>query len=307
MTTPAATPESEEFAAMGGLEPIERIKRRWPVLLGAALSVLMVVGLARELLEAGLAGLSRTVPDSPLFYLAFAVAYLASPVGDFVIFRRLWQLPVAGLGALLRKRIANDVVIGYSGDVYFYVWARQRMKMVTSPFGAVKDVTILSGIAANSLTLLMIALVLPIASDLLSRSDLRMVALSAAIIFALSAPFVIFSKRVFSLGRRQLWQVFGIHAVRFVLDSAALALAWHLAMPDVSLGMWSFLVAGRLLVFRMPLIPNKELVFATFAILFIGQSEALGDLVAFTSALNLLCHLVLIALFGLFSLIKTRF
>ena len=41
--------------------------------------------------------------------------------------------------------------------------------------------------------------------------------------------------------------------------------------------------------------------------MFIGQSEALGDLVAFTSALNLLCHLVLIALFGLFSLIKTRF
>ena len=64
------------------------------------------------------------------------------------------------------------------------------------------------------------------------------------------------------------------------------------------------LSAGRLLASRLPLVPNKDLLFANFAIIFIGQSEAVGDLIAFGAALTLLVHVVLFSAFGLAALVR---
>ena len=291
---------------LAGLEPVKTLKRRWPMVLGAIVTIAMVAGLARELLGSGLAGLSRAVPHNPLFYLAFALLYLAPPVGDFVIFRRLWGIPLSGLVALLKKRIANDVVLGYSGEAYFYAWARQRSHMVAAPFGAVKDVTILSAIAGNAVTLAMIAIALPLGAGLLTPAQLYTVETSAAIIFAMSLPFLIFSRRVFALPRRTLWWVFMVHCIRLVSGTVFLAFAWHFALPTVSIGMWLILGAARLLVSRLPLVPNKDLLFANFAIILIGQDAALSELIAMTAALVLLVHMILIGSFSLHGLLKAK-
>lgn len=319
MTAPdIASPTSEVLTAgalpgdagapgeIAALEPIERIRRRWPALLAGGLTLLMIAGLIHELFGDGLGALGRMIPQSPMFYVAFALLYMSPPTFDWLVFRRLWKLPLAGLVALLKKRVANDVVFGYSGDAYFYAWARARMKMVAAPFGAVKDVTILSGIAGNVITLAMMALALPLAKDLLTPEQFNTAAGSAAVILAMSLPFLIFGRRVFSLPRRTLWWVFGMHCLRLSFGSVMIAVAWHFAMPEVSVGMWMFLAAGRLLVSRLPLVPNKDLLFANFAIILIGQGEALSELVAFTAALTLLVHVVLIAAFGLHALINRK-
>ncbi len=93
----AAIPVAPDLA---GLEPVEKIKRRWPVLLGGALTLLMIVGLGREVFGSGLAGLSRAVPTNPIFYLVFGIYYLVFPTFDFIIFRRLWRIPISGMVAL---------------------------------------------------------------------------------------------------------------------------------------------------------------------------------------------------------------
>lgn len=285
-------------ADIAGLEPLRTVRSRWPAIIGTILTLAMIAGLARELLGQGLAGLNRATPQDPRFYLCFALLYMSPPTGDYVIFRRLWRIPLGGLVALIKKRIANEVVFGYSGDAYFYAWARAKAKMVAAPFGAVKDVTILSAIAGNAITLLMIAFALPLGHKLLPPGMFRTVMGSAGITFAISLPFLIFSRRVFSLPRARLWWVFTIHCVRLMCGSVLIALAWHFALPNVSIGMWLFLAAGRLLVSRLPLVPNKDLLFANFAILLIGQDRALSELVAFTAALTLLVHVVLIAVFS---------
>ena len=297
---PAPLPGAEDLA---GLEPIQKIRRRWPMLLGAAVSLLMVAGLAKELLDKGLVGLSQTAPDSWVFYIFFALFYLGPPTFDYLIFRRLWQIPPSGMIALHRKRIANEVVLGYSGEAYFYAWARQRTKMVAAPFGAVKDVSILSAIAGNGITLAMLIAALPLATDLLTPAQYNTALVSIGIIVAMSVPFLVFSKRVFSLDRSVLWWIFGMHAVRILLGSILIACAWHFAMPDVSLGMWLILAAARLLVSRLPFVPNKDLLFANFAIILIGQGQALSELLAFTAALTLLVHMSLIAGFALLGLV----
>jgi hypothetical protein len=283
---------------LAGLEPLKTIRSRWPMVIGALLTLAMVGGLARELFDSGLAGLGRSLPGSPWFYIAFALLYMSPPFFDYLIFRRLWGIPLAGLAALMKKRIANDVVIGYSGEAYFYAWARARASMVASPFGAVKDVSILSAIAGNAITLAMCAIALPLGRGLLTPDQFRTALGSAAITFAICLPFLLFSKRVFSMERGQLWNVFGLHCVRLLCGSVLIAIVWHLALPGVGLAMWLFLAAARLLVSRLPLVPNKDLLFANFAILLIGQDQALSELVALTAALTLLTHVVLIAGFG---------
>ena len=292
--------------ALAGIVPIERIRRRWPMVLGGLLSLLMVGGLAHELLDSGLAGLWRVVPSHPLFWLAFALFYLGPPTFDYVIFRKLWGIPAAGLLALHRKRIANDVLIGYSGEAYFYAWARQRTEMVAAPFGAVKDVMILSAIAGNAVTLAMLALALPFAVELLDAQQMRWALGSVAVIIGMSLPFIVFSKRVFSLDRRTLWWVFAIHCLRIISGTLFVAFAWHFAMIEVSFGVWLFLCAARLLVTRLPLVPNKDLLFANFAVLIIGQDAALSELIAFTGALTLLVHVALMAAMGLLVMVRKR-
>jgi len=291
---------------LAGLEPLKTIKNRWPMIIGGLLTAAMVVGLGRELLGSGLAGLHRAVPGSAWFYVAFTLLYFSPPTGDWIIFRRLWGIPVlGGMVALLKKRIANEVVVGYSGEAYFYAWARARAHMVAAPFGAVKDVSILSAIAGNAITLAMILVALPLGYELFRASGyLPEIAGSVLVVLATSLPFLIFSRRVFSLPRRTLWWVFMVHCLRLIAGSTLIAIAWHFALPSVPVGMWLFLAAARLLVSRLPLVPNKDLLFANFAILVIGQDQALSELIAFTAALMLLYHVALIALFGLHGMIR---
>ena len=289
---------------LAGLQPVETIRRRWPMILAAALTVAMIVGLARELFGSGLAGLTRTVPADPRFYICFALLYLAAPIGDFAIYRRLWGIRWAGFAALNKKRIANDVVLGYSGEAYFYAWARARARVVAAPFGAIKDVTLLSAVAGNGATILLCLIALPLGYQLISPPILRTMIVSAMLTIAISVVILALSRRIFSLPRGDLWVIFAIHCARIAAGSILLAFAWHFAMPSVPIGMWLFLSAGRLLVLRLPLVPNKDLLFANFAILLIGQDRALSEMIAFTAALTLLVHAILIGAFSATDLAK---
>jgi hypothetical protein len=287
---------------LAGLEPIEKIRRRWPMVVGAVVTLLMIVALGRELLNSGLAGLTHAIPTNPLFYLAFALYYLGPPTFDYVIFRRLWQIPLAGMAALHKKRIANEVLFGYSGEAYFYAWARQRVQMVAAPFGAVKDVTILSAVAGNTMTLLLILLVIPFARGLPPSITTNTIIGSAGLMVLMSLPFFIVPKRVFSLPRQSLWWVFGVHMVRLMCGTFFVALAWHFALPAVALGTWLFLAAVRMLSSRLPLVPNKELVFASTALVLLGgNADSVDKLLALFAGLTLLAHVTLIGGFSVYA------
>lgn len=295
---------------LAGLEPVKTIKSRWPMIIAGALTLAMIVSLVHQLLKSGLAGLDKATPDSWLYYVAFAFLYLAPPVADYVIFRKLWRIPIEGLGALTRKRIANEVVLGYSGEAYFYAWARQRSQMVAAPFGAVKDVMILSAMAGNLMTLLATGLAVglpmfyPDVYAGLAPRYIHSLVIAMPVVVVMCLPFLIFSRRVFSLDRKTLWWVFSVHMVRLFATSLFIALAWHFALPGVAASAWLVLSAIRLVVGRLPFLPNKEALFSTVAIAMLGQNNDLSSLMAFTATLTLLVHVVLAGGFGVQSLIK---
>lgn len=291
LTSPFDVPSHDRPAA---LEPLNSLRSRWPFYLSLVLSVLLFGGLARELMRGGLDGLKTAMPTSLSFYCAFVAIYAVQPLADYAIFRRLWNMPIAGIIPILRKLVANEVLLGYSGEAYFYAWARARLNMVAAPFAAIKDVSILSAVVGNLFTLSLLGIATPLAFEFLPVDLVKPVLGSGAFIVAISLAIVLFRGRLFSLRRDELRWVLAVHIVRTLAYTVLLALCWHLALPDVPLAIWMILVTSRQLVARLPLVPNKDIVFANLAIVLVGDNLAVTQLIALTVALTLLCHAVVL-------------
>ena len=232
------------------------------------------------------------LPSSPLFWLAFAIYYLATPAFDFLIFRRLWGLPAAGFGALTRKFVGNEILMGYIGEVHFYSWARSRLKMVAAPFGAVKDVAILSAVMGNIVTLAVLAAAYPFLGALHIGVAPKTLVAAVAITLGSSLVLLMLRGRVLTLAQKDLAFVAAAQLGRVAVTALLPALLWHLALPQVAIGWWVLLAAVRLLLSRLPLLPNKDLVFASVAVLLIGRSVAIDDLMTMMASLILATHLV---------------
>ena len=264
------------------------IVQRWLV---PMLSIAIMVSALLQLRNLDFHRLVAMTPVSPLFWAVFLLSYFFQPASEWIIFRRLWSLPGRAIIPLLRKRLTNEVLLGYSGEVYFYGWARRNAQMVAAPFGAVKDVAILSAAVANVATLVLVAACWPLLSALKLGFDGELITGSAAIITVGSLVPMLFRRFLFSLGTRDLMFIAGVHLVRILANLLLTAALWEIIMPSAPLHWWLLLVTLRMLVSRLPLIPNKDLVFAGLAAFLIGREADMTALVSLIAGLTLAAHL----------------
>lgn len=263
--------------------------QRWlSILLSAALLAATLV----RLHQLGLAGIRAALPSAPLFWIALAGHYLALPVSEWVIFRSLWRLPTAGLAALLRKLVSNELLLGYSGELSFYAWARRRAELTASPFGAIKDVSILSALAGNVVTLAMLCAAWPFRAMLGLGHVPGSVAASLGLLLAGSAALLLAGRHIFSLAGADLRRILAIHVIRIVAMMLLSGVLWHAALPGEPLQLWLLLAALQLVVTRLPFVPNKDLVFATCAAALLGGQPHVAALLALVAALVTCAHVV---------------
>ena len=275
-----------------------RLWHSWTFWFGPLISIAILGATLLALRHFDTEPIRDMLPRSPLFWLVFALSYMLTPLSEFMIFHRLWSLPAAGMGALLRKRLSNEMLVGYSGEVYFYSWAREHGSVTNTPYGAIKDVAILSALAGNLVTLFLLLPALPLLATHEGVIDAQLMTWSIAIVGGTSAIAVLFRKRLFSLPREERRYVLAVHFVRIIGSLALTALLWHLVLPDVGLSWWFLLVTLRQLLSRLPLLPNKDVVFAGLAILLIGPHVAITSLMALMAGLILAAHLLTGLLFG---------
>ncbi len=273
--------------------PLEVQTRGWAWWLGAAISAAVLVAVVFQLRAVNFAEVRSMLPRTPLFWLVFAASYLVAPGCDWVIFRRLWNIPASGFLALLRKLIGNELLLGYIGELYFYTWARRRTEMTAAPFGAIKDVAILSALMGNIVTLAMLAIAYPLLGTLHLGIDGKTLLLSVATVLVTSSAVVLFRKRLFSLPRGDLYFVAAMHLLRILASTGFNALAWHLVLPDVDISWWMMLSSMRLLLSRLPFMPNKDIVFAGLAVFLVGHDVELGALMTMMASLILATHVLL--------------
>ncbi len=276
--------------------------RRW---IGPAISIAILVAVASRVGTGALAALRDAPADRPALWCAFLLFYAAPTTAEWLIFRHLWSLPPRGLAPLLRKQVANELVLGYSGDAQFYLWAKDHVRTERSPFKAVKDVAILSAVAGNLVTLTLMALCAPLLANTVSGPLGRALVLSVSVIAVSSLTLLGFRRTIFSLPRRELAFVFAMHVLRILVCLLLLAAFVHLLIPDVPARGLMVLATLRMMLSRLPLLPAKDAIFAGIVGVVFARQAEVASAVALAAALTIALHLVLGAAASILSLRNT--
>jgi hypothetical protein len=163
--------------------------------------------------------------------------------------------------------------------------------MTSAPFAAIKDVAILSAMTANAVTLALLAMAWPLLASLNLGIDGRTLLVSVAIVIAISSVVLLFRNKLFSLPAADLRAVAGIHFIRILATTSLAALCWHLVLPQVALSWWLLLATLRMLLSRLPLLPNKDIVFAGLAVFLVGHDAEIAALMTMMASLILTTHL----------------
>ena len=222
------------------------------------------------------------------FWLVFLANYLHAPFADAIILGRVWGNPVGLFATLVRKQIVNAVALPYAGDGLVIAWAHARGIW---GFGAVKDAAILSGIAGSVVTFIII---LPVWEPLSKALGLSPSALFTSLGLLSAFPLIAIFRRsdVFTLADLELCRIAAVHAARFIANITLVALCWHLLLPAEAFQSWLMLAAARMVVSRLPLLPNKEIALAAVAVSMFPERPEVAAIVAVTGLLLTLAHLL---------------
>lgn len=283
--------------------PGNKTSRRW-VWLGGTLGAGMALAIVLQLGGATDTVLTTMARLPPLVWPALLLLYLSQPLSDFMVYRRLWNLPLAGLEALLRKNVINEVVLGYSGDAYFYFWARRTAATAVAPFAAVKDANIVSALLGNVLTLVLAAISATQLRELDFARQVGSALWSGVIPLAISVGVLLFGRRVFSLSLTQLVYIGAVCCLRLAVWTGLTILIWRMALPEAPSSVWIVLLAIRCLVSRIPLISNKDLVFGNLVLLLLGAQAPIAVFLAALALLMLLLHLAVVVGLGALDMLR---
>ncbi|MFB6249244.1 MAG: hypothetical protein ABEL97_11815 [Salinibacter sp.] len=245
---------------------------RWAFLAG------IVSYLAYQLTTIGWAELWASMPTTPWFYVLLLLMYATLPVTEMVLYGTAWGARHRDLlPALLRKRVLNNEVLGYSGEAYFYVWARRETNLdALDVLRTIKDNVIISSVASTSVAFSLLAIFFLTGQIELLRqylpNETSTVAAGIAVIILVVSVGVNFRRALFSLPSRVLWLIGGGHLLRFVLNNGFQVLQWAVVIPEVSAGTWITLLALYIVIQQIPFVPSRGLVFMSAGV---GLSGAL--------------------------------
>ena len=275
--------------------------------LGLVLSLVLLLVVLRQARDADWSVLlGNDARLSATFLATFAAYYLLSPCAEWLIYTRLWGFDRSAFPALLRKFVANELLLDYLGDVQFLAWAHARRMGDGAPFAAVKDVTILSALTGNLVTLALMVLAWPFVVSHLPGLSLRAILVSLGVILVVSTVLLVLGKRIFSHPARTLAGIGAVLVLRTVGALALAAVLWHMLMPAAALWSLFLLATLRMIVSRLPLVPSKDLLFAGLAVIAFGRADEIAVTTAMIASLVLLAHVIVGALLAIAHLASAR-
>src|SRR3978361_2214544 len=93
---PATVNPLGSLGRMINLAPLVGTGRYWRRWTGPLISLLILAVVLYQLRGLDLPSLASLLPTTGIFWAAFFAYYLAGPISEWIIFRRLWALPLAG-------------------------------------------------------------------------------------------------------------------------------------------------------------------------------------------------------------------
>lgn len=249
-----------------------------------ALAAVLIV----QLSGIGWGAIWQSRPSSPIFYGLVVIAFFVQPFGDLIIYRRLWQASERlRLSIFLRKRYLNAVMLDYSGEAYFFFWAKRYVDAPASTLlHTIKDSNILSATAGLATTILVVcALVVADGNRLLDYlaghiPGAPLAAIAVVLPLGLALALALGGRRITTTNRRQVLWIFSVHLSRSLIALGLECAIWisSAALPSVTHCL--YVVALRVLVGRLPLLPHKDMIFAGAALTAAQLLELQADSIA---------------------------
>lgn len=260
-----------------------------------SLSLLAVV--AHELGRVDVTSKVAALPWSPLFWLAFLVFILVSPLTEWLMLRHLLRAPLSGVWVILRKMVYNDMLLSYLGDAYLFTWIRRELGHVKAPFAVVKDMAIVSAFMGSVTTLAAIFLAWPLIPQVEGRATTLMLAL--ALPLASGGLIALFRGALLSLPRPEILFIAAACAFRILAQTGAAIVMWTSLLPQVPLSTWVMLATIRMIATRLPLVPNKDLAFAAVTVALIAPHGGIAPMIVMTTSLVLVANMLIAIMIGL--------
>jgi hypothetical protein len=245
---------------------------RW----GIPIALLTIIG--HRLSQLGWREIWIARPANPGFYILLVLQFFLQPFGDYFVYRNLWGgANTPPMKVILKKRLMNTFMLDYSGEAFFYFWAQARLKLAPGMLvHGIKDSNLLSGGAGLLMVYVMVLLLLAagglkIPAALSSNGWLYVLAGTVPTI--LCAGLILGRRKLTALSLGQIAATFGIHFTRSALVLAVEFGLWQLsgALPSAVAALQ--FVALRLVVTRLPLVPNKDLIFVGAGIAAAGMTR----------------------------------
>lgn len=288
----------------------ELAQRPWVRRAGIAARILffvaMIAWMALKVEAIGWREVARSLPTQPAFYLLFVLTFLVLPASETLVFRLFFDRPLPGaLPVLIRKRILNSALVGFSGELYLFVWLRRTIGLPRKRIViALKDNAILSAVASGAVTA---ALLLMFAAagnarriaQWISPGPALLVAGAVALVFVAPVLFRL-RRQLIALPMRRAGTVLGIHVARIGTVVLLQAAQWAVVLPQERWSVWLVFLTAQMVISRLPIVPNRDLLFLSAALQMSntieGPREAMAGLLlaggALTQGTNLLFYLL---------------
>lgn len=260
------------------------------------INVAVLSWLIYELSKIGWAKVWQSLPVQPLFYVFFLLMFFQLPLFEVFIYRIIWTFDsLRSIPIFLLKRVYNKDVMGYSGEVYFFVWAKQTLGLSgTEIFKIIKDNNIISSVASTFISFGLLSVffftdqikVLEWISHQNRTYFWGGIILIGIIVFL----FLKFRHYVISMPLKTAYKIFAIQTFRLLLGQTLNLLMYYVVMPDIPFYIWFTFIALEIILSRIPFLPNRDLIFAGMSIslsssIAISQ-EAIAGIVIAKSVLN---------------------
>lgn len=276
--------------------------------------ILLIAWLGYSLTRLGWAQVWSSRPTGLGFYVVLLLQFYIQPYADLLIYRYLLRAgPALTITAMMRKRYVNNM-LDYSGEVYFFFWAHKALGLrKTALAHAVKDSNVLSasaGLVMVWLTLLAVLLSGGVRLPETVNTGIWSILLVGSLPIALGVALFAGGRKVTTLSRRDMMVTFGIHLTRAILNLGVDFVVWWLsgALPNAAACLQ--FIALRVLVTRLPLVPNKDLLFVGVGIAAAGMLNVSAPKVAavlvLMTAIGLVQNLVQVGLPWLFEQFQSR-
>ena len=277
--------------------------------------ILLLAILGYSLTRLGWSHIWDARPRALSFYFVLLFPFFVQPVADLIIYRNLLGVGrLLPFSIMLRKRYMNNVMVDYSGEAYFFLWARKNLDLKKGVLvHAVKDTNVLS--AGAGLTMVWLMLLALVASGVMKLpafmpANLWAVFSVGSLPLVLCLALIVGGRRVTALSRGDIATTFAIHLARSIAALSLEFALWWLSGALPSATVCLEFVALRLLITRLPFVPSKELVFVGVGIAAAGLMDVSAPRVAavlvIMTAFSLLQEFLLVGLPWLFEQFQIR-